>query len=247
MGFSLMVAVPVGATSVHKEDHKVWVCKYVGTPHEDERLKDGKNPIYVDDSSIKGPGVHDPVRVGDTFADAHDHSIVVQIGGSDPGIESCPGHVPPTTTTVPVTTTTVVDETTTTTVVDEPTTTVVDETTTTVADEVTTTTVPEVTTTEPPTTTVPEVTTTVPEVTTTEPPTTTVPEVTTTVPEVTTTTTVAQVHPPTTTLPPTTTVINKPTPAPLPATGSNTAPIMALASIVLLLGGVLVLVRRITI
>lgn len=107
------------ATNTHPE-HKVFVCKYVGTPHVDERLQTGQNPIEVDGHALTGKD-EDP-QVGDLFSDAHGFSVVIQVGGEDPGIESCPGYVPQTTTTVvdDTTTTTV----TTTTVALEPTTTI---------------------------------------------------------------------------------------------------------------------------
>jgi hypothetical protein len=73
---------------------KVWVCKYVGTPGDDERLKEGKNPIEVDGSSAAKDN-NGEVSVGDQFADAQGRSIVVQIGGENPGKESCSSTPPP--------------------------------------------------------------------------------------------------------------------------------------------------------
>jgi hypothetical protein len=91
--------------------HKVFVCKYVGTPGVDERLQTGDNPISVDESAIPiGP----PVKVGDEFADAQGRSIVIAFdnGQPEPDVSDCPapeGPPPPpstTTTTVKSTTTT---------------------------------------------------------------------------------------------------------------------------------------------
>jgi hypothetical protein len=67
---------------------KVWVCKYVGTPGVDERLKEGKNPIEVSANSADKPKDGD-VFVGDEFADAQGRSVVVQIDGDDPGEGFC--------------------------------------------------------------------------------------------------------------------------------------------------------------
>jgi len=69
-------------------DSKVWVCKYVGTPGDDERLKEGKNPIEVSANSADKPKDGE-VFVGDQFADAQGRSVVVQIDGDDPGEEIC--------------------------------------------------------------------------------------------------------------------------------------------------------------
>ena len=159
-------ATPVSAT--HTE-HKVWVCKYVTTPGDGEILKSGKNPIEVDGHALTGTNTNP--QVGDSFSDGHGRSVVVQIGGSNPGIESCPGYVPPTTTTTEApTTTTEVPETTTTTVA--PTTTTVVVTTTTVAAPTTTVAAPTTTAAPAVTTTVAPVVTTVPKSTPTTPTTT---------------------------------------------------------------------------
>lgn len=85
-----------GATAAQAKDHstkqgKVWVCKYVGKPGVNERLKAGKNPIHVSAKSIKVDG---PVKVGDWFPDAHGRSVVVSLGEEDPGIEKCPTMLP---------------------------------------------------------------------------------------------------------------------------------------------------------
>ncbi|EWS99787.1 hypothetical protein N865_08295 [Intrasporangium oryzae NRRL B-24470] len=89
------------------KDHKVWVCKYVDKPGVAERLKAGKQPIYVDWHSLTGQS--GPPQVGDTFSDAQGKSVVVQVGGSDPGRTACetktpPPTTPPTTPTTPPTT-----------------------------------------------------------------------------------------------------------------------------------------------
>ena len=99
-GLALSGAVALGtgwaASATPTDPHKVWVCKYVQKPHQNEVLKAGKNPIYVDWASLTGkaPAPH----VGDTFSDVHDKSVVIKIGGTDPGKAACPGGTPPTTT-----------------------------------------------------------------------------------------------------------------------------------------------------
>jgi hypothetical protein len=67
---------------------KVWVCKYVGTPGDNERLKEGKNPIEVSANSAD-KDKDGKVYIGDEFADAQGRSIVVQIDGEDSGEEIC--------------------------------------------------------------------------------------------------------------------------------------------------------------
>ena len=68
---------------------KVWVCKYVGRPGVDERLKPGNNPISVSSSSTGG------AVVGNYFADGQLRSFVVAIdnGGPAPSAASCPAGV----------------------------------------------------------------------------------------------------------------------------------------------------------
>lgn len=108
-GLALSGAVALGtgwaASATPTDPHKVWVCKYVQKPHQNEELKAGKNPIYVDWAALTGKA--SAPHVGDTFSDAQDKSLVVKIGGSDPGRVACPGGTPPTTTkhTPPPTTT----------------------------------------------------------------------------------------------------------------------------------------------
>ena len=73
---------------------KVWVCKYVGKPGEGEVLKEGKNPIEVSGKSVD-KDKDGQVFVGDQFADAQGRSVVVQIGGEDPGSDICSPTPPP--------------------------------------------------------------------------------------------------------------------------------------------------------
>lgn len=91
---------------------KVWVCKYVGQPGVDERLKSGKNPIEVSVNSIP-----DYQGVGSYFADGQDRSFVLaeSDGVTDHNASECPNgdhSTPPSTVTttvqVPGPTTTVI-------------------------------------------------------------------------------------------------------------------------------------------
>ncbi|MFN2320734.1 MAG: hypothetical protein ABR500_13780 [Dermatophilaceae bacterium] len=71
------------------DDHqplKVWVCKYVGTPGDDERLQTGQNPISVSENAVSG------AEVGDYFNDAQGRSYVLAVddGGPEPSVDECP-------------------------------------------------------------------------------------------------------------------------------------------------------------
>jgi hypothetical protein len=79
---------------------QVWVCKYVRTPGGDEVLKEGQNPIKVSGNSVDKPK-DGQVFVGDQFADAQELSVVVQIDGDDPGLDSCSPTPPPKTSPTP--------------------------------------------------------------------------------------------------------------------------------------------------
>jgi hypothetical protein len=79
---------------------KVWVCKYVRTPGGDEELKSGKNPISVSGNSVD-KDEDGQIFVGDQFADAQELSVVVQIGGDDPGADICSPTPPPVEPTTP--------------------------------------------------------------------------------------------------------------------------------------------------
>jgi hypothetical protein len=76
-------------------DSRVWVCKYVGKPGVDEVLKGGKNPIEVSGNSVDKDPKDGQVFVGDQFADAQGRSVIVQIGGEDPGADICSPTAPP--------------------------------------------------------------------------------------------------------------------------------------------------------
>ena len=110
IGATLVVAGIAGVAgspaSADTEPVKVYVCKYVITPDGQEILQTGDNPIFVSENAIPGNQNDTPVKVGDRFNDAQGPSIVIQIGGTDPGVAACPGYVAPTTTTAAPTTTT---------------------------------------------------------------------------------------------------------------------------------------------
>src|SRR5690242_8451498 len=60
---------------------KYFVCKYVGTPGDDERLQTGQNPISVSGNAIK----EDPIIVGSFFADKQGRSYVLEVDNTPPG------------------------------------------------------------------------------------------------------------------------------------------------------------------
>jgi hypothetical protein len=66
---------------------KVYVCKYVGTPGDNERLQTGQNPIDVSINAIK-----DYQGVGSWFNDAQGRSFVLaeDIGQDEPDVSGCP-------------------------------------------------------------------------------------------------------------------------------------------------------------
>lgn len=98
-GMFAFAAGPVQATP--GDPHKVWVCKYVKKPGQAETLKSGKNPIFVDWASLTGK--QDAPHIGDTFSDGHFKSVVVQIGGNNPGVGACKVTTNPPTTNPPKT------------------------------------------------------------------------------------------------------------------------------------------------
>jgi hypothetical protein len=75
--------------------HKVFVCKYVGTPGVDEALKLGQNPISVDLHTIDEYRTFDgdiESLVGGHFPDAHGRSFVIAVdrGQPEPPVTACP-------------------------------------------------------------------------------------------------------------------------------------------------------------
>jgi LPXTG-motif cell wall-anchored protein len=171
------------------------------------------------------------------FLTGNDTGNVQGAGQKTPAPICTPVLFPPTTTT---TTTTIPTTTTAPTTTTEATTTTLPETTTTMPE--TTTTVPETTTTEATTTTLPETTTTVPETTTTEATTTTLPETTTTAPPI----VLGKQLTTTTTMPAAPVLLGKTVtqPGQLPFTGSNPAVFIAVAGLLMLSGGGLLLAGR---
>ncbi len=87
------VSVATAGDGDQTQTHKVWVCKYVGKPGVDERLKDGKNPIQVDGDAT----------VGTWFKDGQDNSFVLDVvtdantdqGEKYIGSATCPDGSPP--------------------------------------------------------------------------------------------------------------------------------------------------------
>lgn len=74
---------------------KVWVCKFVGQPGVNERLKSGKNPISVSINSI-AQNTWNGTLPG-WFSDAHDRSFIIayDTGGSGPSASDCSEHITP--------------------------------------------------------------------------------------------------------------------------------------------------------
>ena len=72
--------------------HKVYVCKYVGTPGTNERLQTGDNPISVDTHSLSGF-----TGLGSFFNDAQGRSIAIAWDNGDhtePSVTMCPPPAP---------------------------------------------------------------------------------------------------------------------------------------------------------
>lgn len=92
------VAFPASA-----DNHKVYVCKYVGTPGDDERLQTGQNPIEVSVNAAELTN-WDGHSFG-VFVDAHDRSFVLGPVPMtpEPTAADCPGpDNPPDEETIPV-------------------------------------------------------------------------------------------------------------------------------------------------
>jgi hypothetical protein len=83
IALALAFVAPVSAT----DNQKFFVCKYVGTPGEDEELQSGDNPI-----SIAGAQLPQPVVVGTFFTDAHGRSYILaeDVGQDEPDPSECP-------------------------------------------------------------------------------------------------------------------------------------------------------------
>ncbi|HHU39169.1 MAG TPA: hypothetical protein GXZ45_07825 [Propionibacterium sp.] len=82
-----LVGLAVDASAA---EHKVWVCKYVGKPGEDEVLKPGKNPIQVSYNATDA----DAPQVGAWFNDGQGRSVVVALG-TDPEPDASVCTTPP--------------------------------------------------------------------------------------------------------------------------------------------------------
>ncbi|HEU5205005.1 MAG TPA: hypothetical protein VFU17_11965 [Candidatus Limnocylindrales bacterium] len=84
MVLSLALAAPVAAA----DNAKWFVCKYVGTPGEDEVLQTGQNPISVSENAIP----LSPVVAGEFFQDSQGRSYVLveDTGQEEPDPSECP-------------------------------------------------------------------------------------------------------------------------------------------------------------
>jgi uncharacterized repeat protein (TIGR01451 family) len=88
IGVSAATAARADSGGSNNNDNlKVYVCKYVGTPGDGERLQTGNNPIDVSVNSIR-----DYTGVGSFFADGQGRSFVLaeDHGQGTPDISQCP-------------------------------------------------------------------------------------------------------------------------------------------------------------
>lgn len=92
---ALVIGLAARASATPGDVHQAWVCAYLQKPGGDELLKTGQNPIEVDWAALSGTQTEP--QVGDASSDGNTRSVVVQIGGPDPGIAACPAGTVPTT------------------------------------------------------------------------------------------------------------------------------------------------------
>lgn len=88
---SALASTAVAADASASPAGKAFVCKYVGTPGDGERLQADQNPIDVSINSIK-----DYAGVGSYFGDAQGRSYVLaeDVGQAEPNVSQCPGSDP---------------------------------------------------------------------------------------------------------------------------------------------------------
>jgi len=89
-GFALMATAGT-ANAADNGQRKFFVCKFVGTPGEDERLQKGQNPISVAAPAIaKALGKANP-QPGDEFNDRQGRSVVLieDTGQPKPPASAC--------------------------------------------------------------------------------------------------------------------------------------------------------------
>jgi hypothetical protein len=74
----------------YQMNKKVFVCKYVGKPHVDERLQTGQNPISVSTHAIQHNGWDG--QIPGWFSDAQGRSYVIAYdhGQPEPSVKDCP-------------------------------------------------------------------------------------------------------------------------------------------------------------
>lgn len=102
MSSGVAVLLSAGSAGADPNDNKKYfVCKYVGTPGQDEELQTGNNPISVSGNAIPAT----PVVVGAFFSDQQGRSFVLaeDTGQPEPPVSACPlADVPDTPTTATV-------------------------------------------------------------------------------------------------------------------------------------------------
>lgn len=76
---------PVADKPVKQDPKKFFVCKYVGTPGDNEQLQTGQNPISVSENAVDG-------GVGSYFNNKHGRSYVLaeDTGQAEPSVSNCP-------------------------------------------------------------------------------------------------------------------------------------------------------------
>jgi hypothetical protein len=80
----LVSAAPVQAADANSQ---VWVCQYDRTP-DGVTPRAGTNPIQIDGRSVDQNN-DGQINVGDQFAEAQVVSVIVQVGGENPGAGIC--------------------------------------------------------------------------------------------------------------------------------------------------------------
>ena len=81
----LVSAAPVQAADANSQ---VWVCQYDRTPGDGVTPRAGTNPIQVDGRTVDQNN-DGQINVGDQFTEAQVVSVVVQVGGENPGADIC--------------------------------------------------------------------------------------------------------------------------------------------------------------
>ena len=88
-GLAFASEVPAATTRVHRNSNTRCTCASTsGLRAWTSGSRPADNPIWVADSASPGPCRS--WSTGRQFGDEHDSSIVIKVGGADPGIGACP-------------------------------------------------------------------------------------------------------------------------------------------------------------